>query len=73
MVPPAHAAMNRDAAIHELTTRCESIGKELVALHPAVTSLGNSALAADMYKTMFQLTQDLETFKKLIKRAGEIR
>jgi hypothetical protein len=60
--------MQSDEAIRTIRTSCNAISAELTRLHPAVGNLGQKEIQDEMVKAIFQLTKDLETVKKLLKR-----
>jgi len=61
--------MERPEAIQIIKNSCSAIAAELIRLHPAVGGLGNQALQDQIVQALFQLTKDLETVKKLVRKA----
>jgi hypothetical protein len=61
--------MERDEALKVIRNSCNAISAELTRLHPAVGSLGNPPIQDEIIKTLFQLTKDVETVKKLLRKA----
>ena len=44
--------------------RCKTIGAELMRIHPAVPGLGNKEVQDELYKTLFEITKQVEVIKK---------
>ncbi len=61
--------MERREAIEQIKTLCSTISAELTRLTPLVGDLGHKEIQEEMQKALFQLTKDLESVKKLARRA----
>ncbi len=60
--------MERHEAIKTIKDSCNAISAELTRLHPAVGGLGNQAVQDEIVKALFQLTKDVESVKKLVRK-----
>jgi hypothetical protein len=56
--------MDRDAAIAQIRKACNGISIELMKINPAVSALGDKEAQDEIYRTVFQLTKEVETIKK---------
>ena len=61
--------MEPEAALNEIKKSCDAISVELMRLTPAVPHLGNPPIQDEMIKALYQLTKDVETVKKLARKA----
>ena len=58
--------MDRQTGINQIRKACNSISVELMSIHPAVPSLADKETQDEIYKSLFQLTKEVETVKKRI-------
>ncbi len=56
--------METGAAIAQIRQACKTIGAELMRIHPAVPGLGNKEVQDELYKTLFEITKQVEVIKK---------
>jgi hypothetical protein len=63
--------MEREQAVQIIKHSCGAISAELTRLHPAVGALGDQPIQDEMIKALFQLTKDLETVKKLVRKSEQ--
>jgi hypothetical protein len=59
-------AMDRAAAIEQIRSACNNLSKEMMRLNPAVSALGDKEVQDELYKTIYELTKQLEIVKKRI-------
>ena len=58
------ASVNRDMAIAQIRKACNGISMELMKINPAVSALGDKEAQEEIYRTVFELTKEIETIKK---------
>ena len=58
--------MDRAAAIEQIRSACNAISKEMMRINPAVSALGDKAVQDELYKTIYELTKQIEIVKKRI-------
>ena len=58
--------MDRPAGINQIRKACNNISVELMGIHPAVPALGEKETQDEIYKSLFQLTKEVEMIKKRI-------
>jgi len=56
--------VDKPTAIRQIRDVCNNLSRELMRLHPAVPSLADKEAQAEIYKTIFELTKNVETIKK---------
>jgi hypothetical protein len=56
--------MDAATAIAQIRQACKTIGAELMRIHPAVPALGNKEVQDELYKTVFEITKQVEVIKK---------
>ena len=56
--------MQRPEAIQHIRDACKIIVQQFMKIHPAVRSLDHQETQDELYKTLHQLTVELETLKK---------
>ncbi|MGC2577136.1 MAG: hypothetical protein WA376_06125 [Terrimicrobiaceae bacterium] len=56
--------MDRDTAIAQIRKACNGISVELMKINPAVSALGDKEAQDEIYRTVFELTKEIETIKK---------
>jgi thymidylate synthase ThyX len=56
--------MDSQAAIKQIRDACKAIGSELMRIHPAVPVLGDREAQDELYKSIFEVTKEIETIKK---------
>jgi len=56
--------MDKSAAIHQIRDICNNLSRELMRIHPAVPPLADKAAQDEIYKTVFELTKQVEVIKK---------
>jgi hypothetical protein len=58
------APMDRDAAVAQIQKACKGVSIELMKINPAVSALGDKEAQDEIYRTVFELTKEVETIKK---------
>jgi hypothetical protein len=58
------APMDRDEAIAQIRKACNGVSIELMKINPAVSALGDKEAQDEIYRTVFELTKEVETIKK---------
>lgn len=58
--------MDRTTGIAQIKLACKNIAVELMKIHPAVPALADQATQDEIYKTLFELTREVETIKKRV-------
>jgi hypothetical protein len=58
------ARMDRDEAIAQIRKACNGVSIELMKINPAVSALGDKEAQDEIYRTVFELTKEVETIKK---------
>ena len=56
--------MDRDTAVAQIRKACHGISLELMKINPAVYSLDDKDAQDEIYRTVFELTKEVETIKK---------
>jgi hypothetical protein len=56
--------MDRTAAITQIRDACKNIVREQMRIPPAIAGLGDQAAQDELFKTLFELTKQVETIKK---------
>lgn len=56
--------MERPAAIQQIRDACKIIVQQFMKIHPAVPHLQDPATQDEFYRTLHQMTVELETLKK---------
>ena len=56
--------MDKAAAIKQIRDVCNAVSRELMRLHPAVPPLADKEAQEEIYKTVYELTKNLEIVKK---------
>jgi hypothetical protein len=62
--------MDRDSAVAQIRKACTGISVELMKISPAVSALGDKEGQDEIYRTVFELTKELETTKKRLAKAS---
>jgi len=60
--------MDKAAAIKQIREVCNNVSRELMRLHPAVPALADKETQDEIYKTIFELTKNVEIIKKRLAR-----
>ena len=60
--------MDKAAAIKQIRDVCNAVSRELMRLHPAVPPLTDKEAQDEIYKTIFELTKNVEVIKKRLAR-----
>lgn len=60
--------MTKPEGIDEIKKSCNAISRELMRIHPAVAVLENKEAQDDMFKILFELTKNVESIKKLMRK-----
>jgi thymidylate synthase ThyX len=60
--------MDKPAAIQQIREACNNVARELMRLHPAVPALADKEAQDEIYKTIFELTKNVEIIKKRLAR-----
>ena len=56
--------MEKEQAIQQIRTACNTISTSLMQIHPALSALGDEDIKTEIIKTAYELTQNVETIKK---------
>jgi hypothetical protein len=56
--------MEPGTAIAQIREACNNIAVELMRIHPAVPALGNKEIQGEIYRSLFELTKQIELIKK---------
>ena len=56
--------MDKAAAIKQIREVCNNVARELMRIHPAVPALAEKEAQDEVYKTLFELTKQVEIIKK---------
>ncbi len=56
--------MDKAAAIKQIRDVCNAVSRELMRIHPAVAPLADQEAQDEIYKTLFELTKNVEIIKK---------
>ena len=56
--------MDRVAGIKQIREVCNNVARELMRIHPAVPALAEKEAQDEIFKTLFELTKQLEIIKK---------
>jgi len=56
--------MDKADAIKQIREACNNLSRELMRIHPAVPPLADKEAQEEIYKTIFELTKNVETIKK---------
>lgn len=62
--------MTPEEAAEAIKNTCNDISKETLKLNPAIRSLDNEGLQNELLQSVFKLTTDLETIKKVLRKKG---
>lgn|GEM_PF-314400 len=60
--------MENASGIEQIKNACNNIAVELMRIHPATAQLDDKETKDEIYKTLFELTKQLETIKKLVRK-----
>ncbi len=58
--------MERPEAIAQIREACKGIAQQFMKIHPAVPQLRDGETADAFYRTLHQMTVELETLKKML-------
>ena len=56
--------MDKAAAIKQIRDVCNNVSRELMRLHPAVPALADKETQDEIFRTLFELTKNIEIIKK---------
>ena len=56
--------MDKAAANKQIRDVCNNVARELMRIHPAVPALADKEAQDEIFKTLFELTKQLEIIKK---------
>jgi len=56
--------MDKAAAIKQIRDVCNNVARELMRIHPAVPALAEKEAQDELFKTLFELTKQVEIIKK---------
>ena len=56
--------MDKAAAIKQIRDVCNNVARELMRIHPAVPALAEKEAQDEIFKTLFELTKQVEIIKK---------
>ena len=57
-------AMDKAAAIKQIRDVCNNVSRDLMRVHPAVPALAEKEAQDEIFKTLFELTKQVEIIKK---------
>ena len=57
-------AMDKAAAIKQIRDVCNNVARELMRIHPAVPALAEKEAQDEIFKTLYELTKQVEIIKK---------
>jgi len=60
--------MDKVAAIKQIRDVCNNVSRELMRIHPAVPALAEKEAQDEIFKTLFELTKQIESIKKRLAR-----
>ena len=60
--------MDKAAAIKQVRDACNTVSRELMRIHPAVPALVEKEAQDEIFKTLFELTKNVEIIKKRLAR-----
>jgi hypothetical protein len=60
--------MDKAAAIQQIRDACNNVSRELMRIHPAVPALAEKEAMDEIFKTLFELTKNVEIIKKRLAR-----
>ncbi|NBV22413.1 MAG: hypothetical protein EBS05_10920 [Proteobacteria bacterium] len=61
--------MTPTEAAESIKQTCDEISKATLKLQPAIRALGNPAAQDDLLKATYELTKNLETVKKIVRKS----
>jgi vacuolar-type H+-ATPase subunit I/STV1 len=56
--------MDRETALTQIRKACNSISLELMKINPAISALDDKEAQDEIFRTIFELTKEVETIKK---------
>ncbi len=56
--------MDRTTAIQQIRSSCNAISSGVTGIHPLVPGLADQPTQDEIFKTLFELTKNVETIKK---------
>jgi thymidylate synthase ThyX len=56
--------MDKAAAIKQIRDVCNNVSRDLMRVHPAVPALAEKEAQDEIFKTLFELTKQVEIIKK---------
>ena len=62
--------MEREEAIETVKRACAEIARNLMQITPVVTSLGDQEAEKKVFETLYELTAQVETIKKVVGKIG---
>ena len=60
--------MTPDEAVQQIKKTCDVISVEMMKILPATAHLGNKPVQDEIIKAQYQLTKEVETIKKLVRK-----
>ena len=60
--------MTPEQAAEQIKTTCNAISVEMMKILPATAALGNKPVQDEIIAAQYQLTKDVETIKKLLRK-----
>lgn len=60
--------MDRPTAIGQIRQSCNAVAQELFRIHPAVAALQDKAVQDEVFRSLFELTKQVEAIKKQLAR-----
>lgn len=60
--------MTPEQAAEQIKTTCNTISVEMMKILPATAALGNKPVQDEIIAAQYQLTKDVETIKKLLRK-----
>jgi thymidylate synthase ThyX len=56
--------MDKAEAIKQIREVCNNVARDLMRIHPAVPALADKAAQDEIFKTLYELTKQVEIIKK---------
>jgi hypothetical protein len=56
--------MDQKSAIHQIRALCNQIASSVTSVHPLIPHLSDAPAQAEIFKTLYELTKQVEVVKK---------
>jgi hypothetical protein len=73
VVPRPDLIMTEAEAIERLKKSCHMMGAEMMTMHPATAALADQPSKDEIYKTLFEITKQVEIIKKRLRKLQATR